>query len=198
VTPEGHNALESVLERNGFDGPVDLLVIDVDGDDYQIFAGLKRLRPRVVCVEFNPTIPVDMAIVGRTGDGLGCSAKALVMRAEEMGYVLAAMTSVNCVFVRAGEAQMLTGFETSLTALFPASNLVCLITTYDGRYLLSRKPPYGLSVPHDGRLNEGVGVRVTETWIQWVATRVSVLWRRGQASLVYRVSRLFPKGPSDR
>ena len=44
VTPEGHNALESLLNRNGVDGPADLLVIDVDGDDRRAFFGEQQRR----------------------------------------------------------------------------------------------------------------------------------------------------------
>jgi hypothetical protein len=194
VQPDGDDALEPLLRRNGHDGPVDLLVIDVDGDDYHIFSGLKTLRPRVVCCEYNPTIPRDMVLVGRKGDGLGCSAKALVARAEEMGYGLVAMTAVNCVFVQQAEMGAFQGFQTGFEDLFPATNLVTLITTYDGRYLLSREPPYGVTSPHRGGFDQGTGFEIQETWVQWVATRLSLLWLRGRTSLALRLSRVRGTG----
>jgi hypothetical protein len=190
VTPDGDDALEPLLRRNGHDGPVDLLVIDVDGDDYHIFSGLITLRPRVVCCEYNPTIPGDLVLVGRRGDGLGCSARALVARAEERGYRLVSMTAVNCLFVLAEEMAAFREFETRLEVLFPVASLVSVITTYDGRYLLSRQPPYGMTAPHRGGFDQGSGFEVQETWAQLVATRLSLLWRRMRCSLALRLSRV--------
>jgi hypothetical protein len=190
VRPDGDEALEPLLRRHGHAGPVDLLVIDVDGDDYHIFSGLKTLRPRVVCCEYNPTIPGDLVLVGRRGDGMGCSARALVARAEEMGYALVSMTAVNCLFVIGDEFAALQEFETRFEALFPVANLVSVITTYDGRYCLSRKPPYGMTSPHRGGLDQGIGFEVRETWSQFVATRLSMLWQRTRTALSLRLSRV--------
>ena len=194
VRPDGDDALEPLLRRHGQDGPVDLLVIDVDGDDYHIFSGLKTLRPRVVCCEYNPTVPGEILLVGRRGDGLGCSARALVARAEEMGYALVAMTAVNCLFVLSEEKAAFREFETQLEALFPVTNLVSLVTTYDGRYLLSRRPPYHMTAPHHGGFDQGTGFEVQETWVQFLATRLSLLWLRARCALAVRLSFIRGKG----
>jgi hypothetical protein len=190
LTPDGEGALEQVLARHGCHGTVDLLSIDVDGDDYHILSGLRTLRPRVLCCEYNPTIPEEMVLVGRRGDGLGCSARALVARADEMGYALVSMTSVNCIFVRREEASsLLTSFETQLEALFPRENLVTLITTFDGRYLLNRKPPYGMTMPHRDGFDEGACFEIRETWLEFAATRLSLLWQRARTSISLRLDR---------
>lgn len=159
VRPDGDDALDPMLKRHGFEGEVDLLVIDVDGDDYHIFSGLK-LRPRVICCEFNPTIPPHLSLVGKVGDSMGCSAKALVELAGEMGYGLVAMTPVNCIFVRNDELHAFREYETRIEALFPTGGLTFAITTYDGRYLLSRRPPYGTTVPHRGGFDTGSGYEI--------------------------------------
>jgi hypothetical protein len=188
VRPDGEDALETLLRRHRQVDPVDLLVIDVDGDDYHILSGLQSLRPRVVCCEYNPTMPCDSLLVGRPGDSLGCSARALVARAEQMGYALVAMTAVNCIFVLAKESAAFKEFETGLEALFPAANLITLITTFDGRYMLSREPPYGLTAPHHGGSDQGSAFEVPETLVQAFATRVSLLWRRACISIALRTS----------
>jgi hypothetical protein len=188
VRPDGDDALEPLLMRHGQYGHVDLLVIDVDGDDYHIFSGLQTLRPRVVCCEYNPTIPGDLVLVGRRGDALGCSARALVSRAQMMGYALVAMTAVNCLFVVAEERAAFEGFETRFEALFPTANLVTLITTQDGRYLLSREPPYGITAPHSGGFDQGTAFEVRETWAQWLATRLSLPWWRARTAIALRLS----------
>lgn len=187
ITPGGEGALEPLLLRHGREEPVDLLVIDVDGDDYHIFEGLRDLRPRVVCCEYNPTIPPHISLVGRQGDGLGASARALVTLAEERGYVLVAMTAVNCIFVRSGEAHAFEEFETQLETLFPLSHLVSLITTYDGRYVLSSKPPYGMTTPHRGGFLLGAAYGVQQSLSEWLANRLSVLWRRALTSARWRL-----------
>lgn len=187
VTPSGPGSLEAVLTRHGRTEDPDLLVIDVDGDDYHIFAGLEGVRPRVVCCEYNPTIPAHAMLIGRQGDGFGCSARALVALAEDRGYVLVAMTSVNCIFVRREHASEFAGFETRLDALFPSSHLISLVTSYDGRYLLSARPPYGMTRPHRGGLLVGEAFEVEQTPLERLANRLALLWRRGRVSLAWRV-----------
>ena len=68
-------------------------------------------------------------------------------RAEEMGCTSVSMTAVNCLFVIGNGRTALREFEIRFEALFPVANLVSVITTYDGRYYLSRKPPYGMTSP---------------------------------------------------
>ncbi len=106
-----------------------------------------------------------------------------------MGYGLLAMTAVNCVFVLANELAAFHEFETRFEALFPAANLVTLITTFDGRYMLSREPPYGLTAPHHGGFDQGIAFEVQETVAQKLATRLSLLWRRALTSFALRLSR---------
>jgi hypothetical protein len=194
VTPSGPGSLESVLARHGRTENPDLLVIDVDGDDYHIFAGLEGVRPRVVCCEYNPTIPAHVVLVGRLGDGFGCSARALVALAEERGYILVAMTSVNCIFVRREHASEFAGFETRLDVLFPSTRLISLVTSYDGRYLLSGRPPYGMTRPHRGGLFAGEAFEVEQTPFEWLANRLALLWHRCRASLAWRLSRIGRQG----
>ena len=43
---------------------IDLLSIDIDGNDYHIFESLKKLRPRLIICEYNPTIPVWYDVYG--------------------------------------------------------------------------------------------------------------------------------------
>jgi hypothetical protein len=45
--------IESVLHESGAPRDIDLVVIDVDGQDYHLFNSLLRYRPRVVVIEFD-------------------------------------------------------------------------------------------------------------------------------------------------
>ncbi len=48
VTKENINRL---INEAGFAGEVDLLSIDIDGNDYHIWEGLTAVKPRVVIIE---------------------------------------------------------------------------------------------------------------------------------------------------
>lgn len=88
----------------GMDVPreVDLLSIDVDGNDYWIWKAIKNYNPRVVAIEYNGIFPPTMARVVRYYpeyqwgySGLyGSPLKAFELLAKEKGYSL-----VGCVFL---------------------------------------------------------------------------------------------------
>ena len=134
---------------------VDFLSIDVDGDDYWIFKSLQNLWPRVICCEHNPTIPSHIDLVAEKGDYFGCSVLALNRLAESKGYKLVAMTRTNSFFVSGKEFEKFSGWETSLIALAETSltkTLTYYITAYNGDYVLSRRPTYGLGKPYKQKL----------------------------------------------
>ena len=54
VTPSGSGQLEKRIEHSGFPKDIDLLSIDIDGDDIYILESLHAIRPRVAVVEYNP------------------------------------------------------------------------------------------------------------------------------------------------
>jgi hypothetical protein len=185
VASRGERSLEGLLDRAGFGGQnIDFLSIDIDGDDYHVLAGLRRLRPRVICCEFNPTIPLDRVLVGAEGSGFGCSARALCELGQGMGYRVAAMTPVNCFLVHESEFGKLSGFETDPAALFPAGGLITVMTAYDGSYLLTRRPSYGLRGPFAGQLAIGEGVRAPEgrlvTWARALSETLSRIRGEGR------------------
>src|SRR5262249_41209691 len=54
---EGSDALDKILDESDAPQNPDLVSIDVDGNDWHIWKSLVDHRPRVVLIEFNPTIP---------------------------------------------------------------------------------------------------------------------------------------------
>ena len=56
VDSKGESSLESLLVMHGITTTIDLLSIDIDGNDYYIFESLREIRPRVIICEYNPTI----------------------------------------------------------------------------------------------------------------------------------------------
>jgi len=60
---DGENALEQILARAQVPKNFDLISIDIDGADYHIWDSLQTYQPRVVVIEFNPTIPNNVIYI---------------------------------------------------------------------------------------------------------------------------------------
>jgi hypothetical protein len=96
------DGLDGILARTPIPEDFDVLSIDIDGNDYHVWNAVNRYRPRVVVIEYNPTIPtaVDFVQPPDLSINQGASITALSRLAEQKGYELVAVTSHNCVFVR--------------------------------------------------------------------------------------------------
>lgn len=98
----GQNCLDSLLTRVSAPIEIDFLCIDVEGNDYHLWANLRKYRPRVLMIDFNPTISNDVLFVQEdshlTHDGASLS--ALIELGIAQGYELAAVTTWNAIFVR--------------------------------------------------------------------------------------------------
>lgn len=147
VQPEGANGLDDLLERCGIARDFDLLSIDVDGDDHPIWQGMTRFKPRVVVIEYNPTIPPEIELVQRRGGYFGASARALVSLAQAKGYRLACCTKTNCIFVAADCWDALGLGDVALEDIFPRGHLTYVINSYDGKTWLNRIPTYAYQLP---------------------------------------------------
>lgn len=152
VAREGEHSLESILQRNAVGFDVDLLSIDIDGDDYYILDSLDLLRPRVVVCEYNPTIPATADIYADYGSNFGASVAALGRLAESKGYMLVALTETNCIFVLNAYAERFSEYEKRIEFIKCDQQLVYLLTDYSGDYVVYGQPPYGLGTPYRGRL----------------------------------------------
>jgi hypothetical protein len=149
---DGPSTLENILKQNGVSGDIDLLSIDVDGDDYYILESLEELKPRLIVCEFNPTIPPHMDIISEKGNYFGCSALSLVKLAENKGLRLIAVSDTNCFFVRANDFEKFAAYENNLELLMTKKHLTYFITGFDGGYILSREPVYGAHYPSTQKL----------------------------------------------
>jgi len=149
---EAGHTLEDILKRHNLLEEIDFLSIDIDGDDYYVFASLQALRPRVICCEYNPTIPAHIDLVAAKGNYFGCSALSLVKLAETKNYRLVALTESNYFFVDDQYFDEFSEYETSLQSLAMTKHITYLITGYDGSYVLSRQPTFGYQHPYTGKL----------------------------------------------
>lgn len=96
------NTLDSLLEKVGAPHELDLVSIDIDGIDYHVWDSLQLFSPKVVVIEYNPSIPNDVDFVQQPDERIthGSSVKSLVGLADHKGYELAAVTDLNAIFVR--------------------------------------------------------------------------------------------------
>ncbi|CAB9512848.1 expressed unknown protein [Seminavis robusta] len=106
TTPKSPHRLEKLLHEHSPDFPLDFdfLCIDIDGSDYWVLDGLFRnspFRPKLICIEFNPTMPQDLIYIPPRNDSIrhGASIAALVELAQEFHYVLVETTLFNAFFV---------------------------------------------------------------------------------------------------
>lgn len=97
----GSDALDALLDEAGLSSVFDLLSIDVDGNDYHLWATLERHRPRVVVIEYNFSIPDEVVFVQPADPNVaqGCSLRALVELGRRKGYELVHASGLNAVFV---------------------------------------------------------------------------------------------------
>jgi hypothetical protein len=102
VTTQADSDLDSLLTKRNAPAELDFLCIDVEGNDYHLWASLERFRPKVVMIDFNPTVPNDI-VFNQEDDpavNLGASLRALIELGKTKGYELAAVTTWNAIFVR--------------------------------------------------------------------------------------------------
>jgi len=186
VEPSGPRSLDVLLDQMGWQDDVDLCVIDVDGMDYHIFAGL-ACKPRVLMCEFNASIPVHINVVGSaTGNYLGCSALALFELGRRKGYSLVACTKVNCIFVRDDLAE---GFilRNDLPAMFDSFAVTYLMTAYDGSVFLSRPPLFASNLLSPQAANH-LGEQANNLWVPFSRLSTTYLATRSVFSVLQRVA----------
>lgn len=99
---ETSNYLDGYLVISQIPFDFDFLSIDIDGNDYHAWNAVVLYRPKVVCIEFNPTIPNEVHFVQPADMKVaqGCSLVALVELGKRKGYALVACTRLNAFFVR--------------------------------------------------------------------------------------------------
>ncbi|MBN1672226.1 MAG: hypothetical protein JXR37_14395 [Kiritimatiellae bacterium] len=106
--------LESSVRRSGLSGEIDLLSIDVDGNDYWFWEAMECVSPRIAVIEYNATLGPHLSLTvpydphfdrhkkHSSGFYCGASITALERLGKKKGYSLIGCDSsgVNAFFVR--------------------------------------------------------------------------------------------------
>lgn len=97
----GNDTLDKILADTPLPREFDVLSIDIDGNDYHVWDALQNYQPKIVVIEFNPSIPTAVDFVQPKQPHLaqGCSLLALTELGKRKGYELIATTPVNAIFV---------------------------------------------------------------------------------------------------
>jgi hypothetical protein len=124
ITAENINDL---LAANGMTGAIDLLSLDIDGNDLWVWQAIHAIDPRVVVIEYNAAFGADKSVsvvydaaferFAKHPSGLyhGAALDALAVVGRTRGYVLIGCESsgVNAFFVKRADAERAAFMEIS-------------------------------------------------------------------------------------
>lgn len=99
VGVEGESKLDHLLTRTPVPLDFDLLSIDIDSYDYEVWNSLVRYKPKVVIIESNSVLPPGVLQLHSPPRHYGASFSSLVELGQKKGYRLVCHTG-NCFFVR--------------------------------------------------------------------------------------------------
>jgi hypothetical protein len=94
--------LDNILSESEIPTSFDFLSIDVDGNDYHIWKAFNKYQPKVICIEFNPTIPNEVLFTQPADESInqGSSLLSLVELGKQKGYELVSTLVNNAFFVK--------------------------------------------------------------------------------------------------
>jgi hypothetical protein len=104
------DSINGIIEKAGYSGEIDLLSIDIDGNDYWVWEVISVVQPRVVVIEYNSVFRPPVALVAEYNknfvwDGTsyyGASLQALEGLGSRKGYALVgcSLSGINAFFVK--------------------------------------------------------------------------------------------------
>lgn len=99
IKTKGENCIENILSKTNFKPNFDILSMDIDGNEYLIWKSLNKYQPKIVIVEYNPTIDDHIEFVQKEDELIGNSILSFIKLGETKGYFLAAITDTNLIFI---------------------------------------------------------------------------------------------------
>lgn len=161
---EGSDRLDAILSATPVPPDFDLLSIDIDGNDYHVWEALTHYHPKLVVIEYNPTIPneVDFVQLRDLAVRQGSSLTAIARLGAAKGYRLVHATVVNAIFVRERYAAPFGPPRPAAELRADLSQVTWLFQTYDGQLHLAgnRRVRW-----HDAPLREG-RLQVLPRWLR--------------------------------
>ncbi len=154
VNFEGPDSLDSILAETPVPRDFDLLSIDINGADYHVWNALQDYRPKVVIIEYNPTIHDDITFIQPRDINVSHSnsVRAIVELGRKKSYELIATTCTNALFVLSDLYPQFGIEDNSLAALRQDHRCeTYLFQLQNGRWILHGN---GGSIWSEGRIHE--------------------------------------------
>ncbi len=139
VSFEGDHALDVIFSGTPIPKEFELLSLDIDGNEYHLWDSIVDYSPRVMIVEFNPSIPNDINFVQPRDMNVfqGSSLLALVGLGKKKGYELISIVGVNAIFVKENYFPLFDINDNSPESLYlDKSAYTRLFQLYDGTLVL--------------------------------------------------------------
>lgn len=133
------DGLDVILAKTPVPLDFDFLSIDIDGNDYHVWNVVTKYHPKVVCVEFNPTIPAEVSFVQPMDPAVnqGCGLSVLVELGRRKGYELVSVIDVNAFFVSRDYFPIFGIADNRIEALWVTrDDITFIFSGYDGRIFL--------------------------------------------------------------
>jgi hypothetical protein len=161
------DSLDALLQGTSVPCEIDLLSIDIDGNDYHVWEAVHSYRPKLVIIEYNPTASNSVSFVQPKNCRLnqGSSAAALVELARRKGYELIAATWLNLLFVELEYYPLFEIPDNSLDVMRDDGHCPQIFVGYDGHVFLAEEGQAGISLPWHG-------VKLKESEIQPIPKRL--------------------------
>ena len=129
------NGLDSILKETDIPLDFDVLSIDIDGNDYHVWEAIREYKPKVVVIEFNPTIPATVEFVQTADKRLmhGSSLLSITKLATSKGYELVCTTTTNAIYVDAKFFKLFGIRDNSVKRMMTdESHITHIFSGYDG------------------------------------------------------------------
>ena len=138
---EGENTLDKLLKETAIPSDFDLLSVDIDGNDYHIWESLQTYHPKLVVIEFNPSIPSDIEFVQEKNRSVnqGNSLLSLIKLGKRKGYELIATTYCNGFFIQKNYFELFQLGDNSIDKLWKITQSPRIFQLYDGTLVLTEE-----------------------------------------------------------
>jgi hypothetical protein len=146
------DGLDAILTGMPIPPDFDFLSVDIDGNDYHAWNAILEYRPKIVMVEFNPTIPPEVHFVQPADPAInwGSSLTALVELGKKKDYELIGVIGVNALFAEKKYYPLFGIVDNRPQTLWTKRDCVTyMFCGFDGRIFLRgcQKLPWHYNIP---------------------------------------------------
>lgn len=142
--------LDTILGQTDIPADFDVLSIDIDGNDYHVWETTRQYKPKMVLIEYNPTIPSTVEFVQARDLSVtqGSSILSITRLAKAKGYELVAATRNNAIYVDSKYFELFGIEDNSVSAIRTDESVIThLFCGYDGTVFIKgfgKSPWHGI------------------------------------------------------